>query len=94
MSVKASELPDLIAAAVKKSIADQQLTNEDLAAVAHRRVTIGIIAAPQQESGTPQREALRGGGESIPSLNRPIGFVLNDLDELRNLGDLKTEEEK
>jgi len=91
MSIKASELPELIAAAVKKAVAEKQITDEQLLALAHRPITIGLIAQPEltaAKSGATITE-----GERVPFPLRTMGYRLVGLDELRNTAALKAEEE-
>jgi hypothetical protein len=87
MSIKANELPELIAAAVKKAIADKRITDQSLAAMAHHPITIGIIAAPKIEKAAA----------SESNAARPIqtmGYRLVNLDALRDTAELKDSEEK
>ena len=72
MSVKAEQLPDLIAAAVKKAVAEKYVTNEQLATFLHRPITIGIFPVDQL------KEAL------VRPPTHPIGFVLDGLSALHD----------
>ena len=91
MSIKASELPDLIAAAVKKAVADKQITDEQLLTIAHRPITIGLIAQP--EIGAAQSVGAISEGERVPFPLRTMGYRLTSLDQLRNTAALKATEE-
>jgi hypothetical protein len=54
---KSPELPDLIAAAVKKVVDEKQLTNETLQALGKRPLTIGIIFNPAESPAAVNLEA-------------------------------------
>jgi len=87
MSVKASELPDLIAAAVKKAVADKVITDESLQALVHRPFTIGILPFPPPA----ERELVVGTPQPFPW--RTIGYVLDSIEELRTPEKLTPTEE-
>lgn len=85
MNVKAHELPELIAAAVRKAIADKQITDESLAALAHHPITIGLIAEPVRTQAI-------GVAHEAPALRLPspttMGYRLRDLEDLRHTATL------
>ena len=85
MSVKAHELPELIAAAVRKAVAEKQITDERLAALAHHPITIGLVA-------TSLPEGLKTGGDelTIGRLRAPstMGYQLKTLEDLRHTATL------
>jgi hypothetical protein len=83
MSIKAHELPDLVAAVVKKAVAEKQITDQNLSALLHKPFTIGLVPFPQQEAAKVATERL-----TLPP--HTFGFVLDNLGELRNLESLKT----
>jgi hypothetical protein len=78
MSIKTSELPDLIAAAVKHAIATKQITDETLQTLLHKPFTIGIYPEPV---GLAERT-------EVVKL-KPLGYAAHDLEALRNPSTLK-----
>lgn len=87
MSIKAHELPDLIAAAVRKAVADKQITDASLASILHHPITIGLIAEPMRNvSVAPVAVA-----ERMPALTT-MGYRLKDLEALRHTESLTGEE--
>jgi hypothetical protein len=79
MPIKTSELPDLIAAAVKTAIANKQITEDTLQSLLHKPFTIGIY--PDPALGMAERtEAVK---------LRPLGYAANDLEALRDPSKLK-----
>ena len=87
MSIKASELPELIAAAVRKAVADKHITDQQLSTLLHQPITLGIIARPEltavKEVGT-----IKSGPVHVP-VAKTLGFELSTLDQLRDLKQLK-----
>jgi hypothetical protein len=79
MSIKTSELPDLIAAAVKHAIATKQITDETLQTLLHKPFTIGIY--PEPALGLAERT-------EVVKL-KPLGYAAHDLEALRNPSTLK-----
>lgn len=91
MSIKAHELPDLIAAAVRKAVADKQITDASLASILHFPITLGIITQPRRNpAGTAIPEV--AAGERVPFPISTLGYQLKDLESLRNPQSLKVEE--
>jgi hypothetical protein len=84
MTVKAHELPDLIAAAVKKVVDEKQLTDESLKAFGNRPLTIGIIFTPPETPAAAHLEA-----KIVPLPLHPIGFVIRNLDEIQDIKAIK-----
>ncbi len=89
MSVKVSELPDLIAAAVKKAVADKHITDQQLSALLHHPITLGIVARPEP-TATAIKEVgtIKSGPVHVP-LAKTLGFELATLDQLRDVKQLK-----
>ena len=87
MSIKASELPELIAAAVRKAVADKHITDQQLSTLLHQPITLGIIARPEltavKEVGT-----IKSGPVHVP-VAKTLGVELSTLDQLRDLKQLK-----
>ena len=82
MSIKAEELPGLIAAAVQKAINEKQLTVESLQSVIHKPFTIGIFPVEPLEA-TAATHALEAERAAIRP--RPIGIIFRNLDELQSM---------
>ncbi len=78
MSVKASELPDLIAAAVRKAVDDKYVTDESLAALGSTPFTLGMIPEPGHGGGGHGRPV----AESASVMIRR-GIRVTSLDGLR-----------
>lgn len=79
MSINAQDLPDLIAAAVRKAVAERHFTDEELAKLVHSPITIGLMATPS----ATQHVSLEG--ERVPFPFRTLGFQVQSLDDLRHL---------
>lgn len=79
MSIKTSELPELIAAAVKNAIATKQITEETLQTLLHKPITIGIY--PDSALGQAER------AEFVKL--KPLGYAAHDLEALRDPSKLK-----
>lgn len=79
MPIKTSELPDLIAAAVKNAIANKQITEETLQTLLHKPFTIGIYPDP----------ALGQAKVAEFVKLKPLGYAAHDLEALRDPSKLK-----
>jgi len=85
MSVTKEQLPELIAAAVQSAIAKNQLTDQELSAIAHRPITIGLIAVPAIErAGEFKAERVLA--------TRPLGFQITKLEDLKDPSKIKAVE--
>lgn len=91
MSIKAQELPELIAAAVKKAVADKLITDEKLTQLLHHPITIGLVAVEElAKAGAEHAEK-----PAVAKIPLPIrmGYRLTTLDQLRTPAKLKAETE-
>lgn len=79
MSIKTSELPELIAAAVKNAIATKQITDETLQTLLHKPITIGIYPDP----------VLAQAERAEVAKLKPLGYAAHDLEALRDPSKLK-----
>jgi hypothetical protein len=79
MSISVRDLPNLIAAAVKKAVDEHQITDADLANLSHKPITIGLIANPSTD------EQLAGLRARVPFPMRTIGILIDRLDDIQQL---------